>query len=215
MLVNVAVGSFATDAAGLARRFMSASTQKRTWWQGGATVSIHPSQISSRIAGRRLEHLSSLPLDSENNLAHVPGRQPVTPAGGAGAVPAGGGSSPSPPGGFGQTSGRHYDRPAAMSLDWDRRGRVTPASFKLRMIFSENRYPLFRIIRSAASQEERSGAERWRSFAAASAVVGRRRASALRSARDRIPIGCGRKVTRLSASRRPVFVCFVGLVSWA
>jgi hypothetical protein len=39
----------------------------------------------------------------------------------------------------------------------------------------------------AASQEERSGAERWRSFAAASAVVGRRQASALRSARDRIP----------------------------
>jgi hypothetical protein len=30
-------------------------------------------------------------------------------------------------------------------------------------------------------------AERWRSFAAASAVVGRRQASALRSARDRIP----------------------------
>jgi hypothetical protein len=54
------------------------------------------------------------------------------------------------------------------------------------MIFSENRFPLFRIIRSAASQEERSGAERWRSFAAASAVVGRRQASALRTARDRI-----------------------------
>jgi hypothetical protein len=30
-------------------------------------------------------------------------------------------------------------------------------------------------------------AERWRSFAAASAVVGRRQASALRTARDRIP----------------------------
>jgi hypothetical protein len=49
-------------------------------------------------------------------------------------------------------------------------------------------------------------AERWRSFAAASAVVGRRQASALRSARDRIPIGCGRKATRLSASRRPVLI---------
>jgi hypothetical protein len=55
------------------------------------------------------------------------GRQPVTPAGGARAVPAGGGSSPQLPGGSGQTPGRHDDRSARSSLDWDRRGRVTPA----------------------------------------------------------------------------------------
>src|SRR5579863_9452774 len=47
-------------------------------------------------------------------------------------------------------------------------------------------------------------AERWRSFAAASAVVGRRQASALRSARDRIPKDADGRNTRLSASRRPV-----------
>ncbi len=102
------------------------------------------------------------------NLAHVPGRQPVTPVGGARAVPAGQGSSPWLPGGFGKTSGRHYDRPAAMPLDWDRRGRVTPISWP-------------------RPRKNVSGAERWRSFAAASAVVGRRQASALRPARDRIP----------------------------
>jgi hypothetical protein len=49
-------------------------------------------------------------------------------------------------------------------------------------------------------------AERWRSFAAASAVVGRRQASALRSARDRIPKDADGRNTRLSASRRPVFI---------
>jgi hypothetical protein len=56
------------------------------------------------------------------------GRQPATPADGARAVPAGGGSSPPLPGGFGKTPGRHDDRSATLSLDWDRRGRVTPAS---------------------------------------------------------------------------------------
>src|SRR6185312_17382874 len=51
------------------------------------------------------------------------GRWLVTPAGGARAVPAGRGSSPPLPGGFGKTPGRHYDRPAIGSLDWDRRRR--------------------------------------------------------------------------------------------
>jgi hypothetical protein len=32
------------------------------------------------------------------------------------------------PGGFGKTPGRHDDRSATWSLDWDRRERVTPAS---------------------------------------------------------------------------------------
>ena len=31
------------------------------------------------------------------------------------------------PGGFGITPGRHYDRSARNSLDWDRKERVTPA----------------------------------------------------------------------------------------
>ena len=40
------------------------------------------------------------------------------------------------------------------SLDWDRRRRVTPAGlFSWRVIFSENRFPLFRITRKTSSQE--------------------------------------------------------------
>src|SRR5580658_4791852 len=46
-------------------------------------------------------------------------------------------------------------------------------------------------------------AERWRSFAAASAVVGRRQASGPRWGRDRIPKDADGRNTRLSASRRP------------
>ncbi len=54
----------------------------------------------------------------------------MTPAGGAGAVPAGGGSSLPLPGRLGQdTPGRHHDRSAgAISLDWDSKARVMPAS---------------------------------------------------------------------------------------
>jgi hypothetical protein len=44
----------------------------------------------------------------------------VTPAAGASAVPAGGGSSLPSPGGSGKTPGRHHDRSARSSLDWDR-----------------------------------------------------------------------------------------------
>ena len=62
------------------------------------------------------------------NLARVQARHAVTPHGGARAVPAGGGSSLPFPGGFGQSSGRHYDRLRGLDfpLDWDRRHRVTP-----------------------------------------------------------------------------------------
>src|SRR5215472_4994309 len=63
-------------------------------------------------------------------LASVQGRRPVTPAGGARAVPAGRGSSPPLPGSFGNTPGRHYDRSAIGSLDWDRDGGVTAAESK-------------------------------------------------------------------------------------
>ena len=51
----------------------------------------------------------------------------VTLAAGASAVPADGGSSLPPPGGSGKTPGRHHDRSARSSLDWDRRMQVTPA----------------------------------------------------------------------------------------
>jgi hypothetical protein len=52
----------------------------------------------------------------------------VTAADGAGTVPAGEGSSPSLSGGSGVTPGRHYDRSATLSLDWDRERRVTPVA---------------------------------------------------------------------------------------
>jgi hypothetical protein len=70
----------------------------------------------------------------------------VTPTGGVRAVPAGGGSSLPFSGGSGEI------RPAGTMtglrgnpLDWDRKERVTPAY--RRMILSENRLPLFRIMR--------------------------------------------------------------------
>src|SRR5579863_6260392 len=82
----------------------------------------------------------------KTNLAPVKGRPSVTPAGGARAVPAGGGSSLPLPGGSGDI------RPAGTmtglrgnSLDWDRKEWVTPVY--RRMILSENRLPLFRIMR--------------------------------------------------------------------
>ena len=50
----------------------------------------------------------------------------MTPAGGASAVPAGGGQSLPFSGGSGKTPGRHHDRSARSSLDWDRKERVTP-----------------------------------------------------------------------------------------
>ena len=50
----------------------------------------------------------------------------MTPAAGASAVPASGGSSLPFSGGSGLTPGRHHDRSARSSLDWDRKERVTP-----------------------------------------------------------------------------------------
>ncbi len=84
-------------------------------------------------------------------------RQPLTPAGGARAVPAGGGSSPPLPGGFGKTPGRHNDRSATCRWTGIGQIQVTPDD--------------------AASPEARSGAELRRWFAAASAAVERRQAS--------------------------------------
>src|SRR5262249_49372563 len=61
------------------------------------------------------------------NLAHLQDGRRVTPAAGASAVPAGGGSSLPFSGGSGETPGRHDDRSARSSLDWDRKERGTPA----------------------------------------------------------------------------------------
>jgi hypothetical protein len=61
------------------------------------------------------------------NLAQPQDGRRVTPAAGASAVPAGGGSSLPFSGGSGKTPGRHDDRSARSSLDWDRKARVTPA----------------------------------------------------------------------------------------
>jgi hypothetical protein len=58
------------------------------------------------------------------NLAQLQDGSRVTPAAGASAVPAGGGSSLSFSGGSGKTPGRHHDRSARSSLDWDRRDAV-------------------------------------------------------------------------------------------
>jgi hypothetical protein len=54
------------------------------------------------------------------NLAQLQDGSRVTPVAGASAVPAGGGSSLPFSGGFGFTPGRHHDRSARSSLDWDR-----------------------------------------------------------------------------------------------
>ena len=74
----------------------------------------------------------------------------MTSADGAGAVPAGAGSSPALPAGFGATPGRHDDRPARSSLERDRKLRVPGSA---------------------------SGAELRRWLAAASAAVERRQAA--------------------------------------
>ena len=98
------------------------------------------------------------------------GRRPATPADGAGVVPAGAGSSPAFPGGFGATPGRHYDRSARSSLDWDRKERVAPVEQRA----------VFRTIGIARPDHvpgSASGAELRRWLAAASAAVERRQAA--------------------------------------
>jgi hypothetical protein len=59
-----------------------------------------------------------------------------------------------------------------LSLDWDRRGRVTPAGLFWRCVtVSENRYPLFRITYLSASQEAWPEAEPAMSKSLARAAV--------------------------------------------
>ncbi len=136
----------------------------------------HPTRRASRddlpLQGRLEEHVAitmTVPLTSVPSVVtraesrSPKGHQPATPADGARAVPAGGGSSPP----LRAAPGR---RPAGMMTGlrlsrWTGTGgeRITPA---------------FRL-----SQEARSGAELRRWLAAASTVVERRQASARRFAR--------------------------------
>ncbi len=103
----------------------------------GELRSPTPDQVRGRLSPQAGEErivavvvtlfLTSVSLSVTNCESCSPkGRQPATPAGGARAVPAGGGSSPPLPGGFGKTPGRHDDRSATLSLDWDRQRRITP-----------------------------------------------------------------------------------------
>jgi hypothetical protein len=137
----------------------------------------------------------------------------VTPVDGASAVPAGGGSSPPFPGGLGKTrADRHHDRSAgAFSLDWDFEARVMPASDawelvrRLRVVRCDAR----RLSNHRDGRSERvlgsrvARAERWRSVAAASAVVERREASGPRRGRA-APVRARR--LRNSAFRRSAFL---------
>jgi hypothetical protein len=111
------------------------------------------------------------------------------------------------------TPGRHHDRSAgAISLDGDRKARVTPA---VTLTVWTVRSAALRRARLSNHRGARAGqvpgsrvaeAERWRSVAAASAVVERRQASAPARARA-APQGAEVSKQRLSAFRFP-FCCF-------
>ena len=156
----------------------------------------------------------------EYEFAHVPGRQPGDTGWWSGSGSRGWGLVTSAPGRLGQdTPVRHHDRSAgAISLDWDSKARVTPASdageagCRLRVKMrcdalrlsnhrggAPNEYPGSRVAH----------AERWRSVAAASAVVERREASAPRGVRCASE-GMAVVEQRLSAFRFPfVFVVVI------
>src|SRR5208282_3733678 len=90
------------------------------------------------LQGRLEEHVSntmtlsltSVPSSVTSRESRSPkGRQPATPVDGAGAVPAGGGSSPPLPGGFGKTPGRHDDRSATQVAALGRQGAGNARSY--------------------------------------------------------------------------------------
>ena len=150
---------------------------------------------------RRL--LTSVPISVTSRQSRSPkGRQPATPADGARAVPAGGGSSPPLPGGSGNTPGRHDDRSARSSLDWDRKARVTPVS--------SADFRTIGICAPTKSQEARSGAELWRWVAAASAVVERRQASALRLQRAAASVDA--RQWNYAPAGVPLPFCLLGMI---
>jgi hypothetical protein len=90
-------------------------------------------------------------------LAHLTGRQPVTPVDGASCGSRGRRLVTAAPGRLRASSGRHYDRPGRCSLDWDRRARVTPA--EEREVFRPRLAEPYRTGRPAKSQETWPGAD--------------------------------------------------------
>ena len=157
------------------------------------------------------------------NLAPVQGRRPGDSGWRGECGSRGSGLVTSALGRLGQdTPGRHHDRAAgAISLDWDRKARVMPASdagkparrLRVKMRCDALRLSNHRDGRSEQVPGSRvARAERWRSVAAASAVVERREASALREGAPH------RKMRRLrnSAFRRSAFLfSFVARMSGA
>ena len=127
------------------------------------------------------------------NLAHVPGRRPGDSVRRGECGSRGSRLVTLALGRFGQdTPGRHHDRSAgAISLDWDSKARVTPASDAWRPAVGfascVAMCAIFRTIGVARSEpvlgSRVARAERWRSVATASAVVERREASAPQGAR--------------------------------
>ena len=131
------------------------------------------------------------------NLAHVPGRRPGDSVRRGECGSRGSRLVTLALGRLGQdTPGRHHDRTAgAISLDWDSKARVTPASDAWEAGPPAPRKNVLRCARLSNHRGARSEqvpgsrvaqAERWRSVAAASAVVGRREASAPRTGPCRI-----------------------------
>ena len=127
------------------------------------------------------------------NLAHVQGRRPGDSGRLGECGSRGSRLVTSALGRFGQdTPGRHHDRSAgAISLDWDSKARVTPASdaWKPAVGFRVMCCDALRLSNHRDGRSEQvpgsrvARAERWRSVATASAVVERREASAPQGAR--------------------------------
>ncbi len=165
-----------------------------------------------------LDKLSHNGVQVQTNLAHVPGRRPGDSVRRGECGSRGSRLVTLALGRLGQdTPGRHHDRTAgAISLDWDSKARVTPASdawgpvrrLRVKMCCDALRLSNHRGARSEQVPGSRvARAERWRSVAAASAVVERREASGPRRGRAS-PVRARR--LRNSAFRRSAFLfCFV------
>jgi hypothetical protein len=130
------------------------------------------------------------------NLAQLQDGRRVTPAAGASAVPAGGGSSPPSPGGSGKTPGRHHDRSARSSLDWDR-----PASGNA---WSKPR-PRKRVLELSGGVGSLPQAPRWNADRRArpSLPLPNKRERRKRSGRAAASADANGRFTRLSAFRLP------------
>ena len=145
------------------------------------------------------------------NLAHVQGRQPATPVWRGECGSRGLRLVTFAPGRLGQdTPVRHHDRAAgAISLGWDSKARVMPASAVRSRRISGRRCDALRLSNHRGGRAEQvpgsrvAHAERWRSVATASAVVERRGASAPAWART-VPVRARRLLN--SAFRRSAFL---------